>query len=595
MNARMYRTLLLLLGLTVLVACQTDLAIQPTATLPTDLLATPLDPEQLAQQIPALASRQVEIAAALQATPPVLLLTGLEGEAAQVQTSVLQNSDFLTYTYDATTGAPLRNEIMVVRPALPSDLAGGNSPCPIESCYRVEMYNYALNLTTVAFVDAAAGQVATVIHQHNVQPEIPPVLADLAVQIAIHAPEVQVALGGQPGTPVMPNVKTALNGSQCERSRHLCVAPTFILGEQALWAIVDLTDAQLVGIRWTELGATTSSASVTERGLENDVIYATYCEQNHFLNQDGWEMSYILTSSDGLKLANVRYQGQVVLYSASLVDWHVSYSQQDGFGYSDAIGCPIFSSAAVVAFAGPTVQEIRENGEVAGFALVQDFRSPDWPVPCNYRYEQRYEFYHDGRFRVTAANLGRGCGDDGTYRPVLRLDVTASGDGQQDNFAEWDGQTWQIWPAEGWQRQDENTAYTEEGYQYRLTGADGQGFYVEPGQGQFADRGRGDNAFLYLVRTDDEHDEGKADLSTLGACCNTDYQQGPEQFITPAEPTTGQDLVIWYVPQLKNQATPGQEYCWADTIIENGVPVARAWPCYAGPMFIPIRSVESEE
>ena len=582
----MHRTLLLLLSLTVLVACQTDSAVQPTATLPPDLLATPLDPEQLAQQIPALASRQVEIAAALQSTPPVLLLTGLEGEAAQVQTSALENSDFLAYAYDATTGVPLRNEIMVVRPALPSDLT--NIPCPAESCYRVEMYNYALNLTTVAFVDAAAGQVISVNHQHNVQPEIPPVLADLAVQIAIHAPEVQVALGEQPGTPVMPNVKTALNGSQCERSRHLCVAPTFILGEQALWAIVDLTDAQLVGIRWTELGATTSSASVTERGLENDVIYATYCQQNHFLNQDGWEMSYILTSSDGLKLSNVRYQGQVVLYSASLVDWHVSYSQQDGFGYSDAVGCPIFSSAAVVAFAGPAVQEIRENGELIGFALVQDFRSPDWPVPCNYRYEQRYEFYRDGRFRVTAANLGRGCGDDGTYRPVLRLDVTGSGDGQQDSFAEWDGQTWQTWTAEGWQRQDEDTAYTGEGYQYRLTGADGQGFYVEPGQGQFVDRGRGDNAFLYLVRTDDEHDEGKSDLATLGACCNTDYQQGPEQFITPAEPTTGQDLVIWYVPQLKNEATPGQEYCWADTIIENGVPVARVWPCYAGPMFVPI-------
>lgn len=585
----MPRMFLLCLSLAVLVACQGEPTPQPTPTQPASLLATPLDPQQLAQQIPALATRQAEIAAALQATPPVLQLGGLEGEAAQAQTLALQNSDFLIYTYDATTGVPLRNEIMVVRPALPSDLANSNIPCPIETCYRVEMYNYALNLTTVAFVDAAASQIISVSHQPNVQPEIPPALADLAVQIAIHAPEVQVALGGQPGTPVMPNVKTALNGSQCERSRHLCVAPTFIVGEQALWAIIDLTEAQIVGIRWTELGATSSSASVTERGLENDVVYATYCQQNHFLSQAGWEMSYILTSSDGLKLSNVRYQGQTVLYSASLVDWHVSYSQQDGFGYSDAIGCPIFSSAAVVAFAGPAVEEIREGEETVGFVLVQDFRSPDWPVPCNYRYQQRFEFYSDGRFRVIAANLGRGCGDDGMYRPVLRLDVTGSGDGQQDSFAEWDGQSWQTWTAEGWQRQDEETLYTVEGYQYRLTGVDGQGFYLEPGQGQFADRGRGDNAFLYLVRTDDEHDEGKSDLATMGACCNTDYQQGPEQFITPAEPTTGQDLVIWYVPQLKNEATPGQEYCWADTVIENGVPVARAWPCYAGPMFVPIR------
>ena len=584
----MSRVSWLLLGLILLVACRIEPDAPPTATQPA-LLASPVNPEILAQQIPALVARRAAAAAALQTTPPILLLPGLTGEAAQAQTLALQNSDFLSYAYDLTTGAPLRNEIMVVRPALPSDLVNSGIPCTPDHCYRVELYSYAQNVTTVAFVDAAANQVAQVDHQINVQPEIPPALTDLAVEIARHAPEVQVALGGQPGTPVMPNVKTALNGSQCERSRHLCVAPTFIVGDRALWAIVDLTDEQLVGIRWTELGASGPASPITERGLENEVVYANYCQQSHTLSQAGWEMSYMLTSSDGLKLTDVRYQEQTVLNSAALVDWHVSYSQTDGFGYNDAIGCPIFSSAAVVAFSGPVVEEIVQDGAVVGFALVQDFRSPDWPVPCNYRYEQRYEFYTDGRFRVTTANRGRGCGNDGTYRPVLRLDVTASGDGTDDNFAEWDGQNWQPWSAEGWQRQDENTPYTPEGYQYRLTGAEGQGFYVEPGQGQFGDRGRGDNAFVYITVTDATHEEGKSDLATLGACCNTDYQQGPEEFITPAEPATERDLVLWYVPQLKNEDTPGQEYCWADTVIENGLLVARSWPCYAGPMFVPIR------
>jgi hypothetical protein len=588
MEIVMSRVSWLLLGLILLVACRIEPEAPPTATQPA-LLASPVNPEILAQQIPALVARRAAAAAALQTTPPILLLPDLTGEAAQAQTLALQNSDFLSYAYDLSSGAPLRNEIMVVRPALPSDLTNSNISCTPDHCYRVELYNYAQNVTTVAFVDAAANQVAQVSHQINVQPEIPPALADLAVEIARHAPEVQVALWGAPGTPVMPNVKTALNGSQCERSRHLCVAPTFIVGDRALWAIVDLTDEQLVGIRWTELGASGPASPITERGLENEVVYATYCQQSHTLSQAGWEMSYMLTSSDGLKLTDVRYQEQTVLNSATLVDWHVSYSQEDGFGYSDAIGCPIFSSAAVVAFSGPAVEEIVQGGAVVGFALVQDFRSPDWPVPCNYRYEQRYEFYTDGRFRVTTANRGRGCGNDGTYRPVLRLDITASDDGKGDNFAEWDGQNWQPWSAEGWQRQDENTPYTPEGYQYRLTGAEGQGFYVEPGQGQFGDSGRGDNAFVYITVTDANHDEGKSDLATLGACCNTDYQQGPEAFITPAESALEQDLVLWYVPQLKNEDTPGQEYCWADTVIENGVPVARSWPCYAGPMFVPIR------
>ena len=85
----------------------------------------------------------------------------------------------------------------------------------------------------------------------DVQPELPAYLADLAAQIAINSPEVAQALGFKPGAGLagMPGVKTALNESQCERSHHLCVGPTFLLPDQgrALWAIVDLTDGRLVG------------------------------------------------------------------------------------------------------------------------------------------------------------------------------------------------------------------------------------------------------------------------------------------------------------------------------------------------------------
>ena len=299
-------------------------------------------------------------------------------------------------------------------------------------------------------------------------------------------------------------------------------------------------------------------------------------------------MSYILTSSDGLKVSDVSYQGQEVMHSAKVVDFHVSYSRADGFGYSDAMGCPMFSSAAVVAFNGPEIEEIVQNGEVVGFALVQDFRSPVWPVPCNYRYEQRYEFYDNGRFRPVVGNLGRGCGINGVYRPVMRLDLTASEDGSQDSFAEWTGSEWQIWETEQWQLQDESTPYTAEGYQYRLTAPDGSGFYIEPGNGQFGDGGRGDNAFTYVMRRDSEKDEGEADLTTIGACCNTDYQQGPEIFLAPAENIVEEDLVMWYVPQLTNDDTPGEEYCWANTILVDGIPEVHVFPCYAGPMFVPI-------
>ena len=562
----------------------------PVTPLTMSQLATPLAETEMVGRVPALATRRSNVQNALAAYPPILLLPNLAGGQQKAQELAIENEDFQAYLDDAVSGEPLRTEIMSVREALLSDLAGLDMTCAEDQCYRVELYNYALNVTTVAIVDVVNETVLAVNHLDSVQPDISPELTELAVQIAMNSPEVIAALGENvtSSEPVMPNVKTALNGSRCERSRHLCVAPTFILGDRALWAIVDLTDEQLVGVRWTELGENGNTAVVTERSLQNEYVMENFCEKTHTLVQGDWVLEYMLTSSDGLRVANVTYKGKPVLRSGKVVDFHVSYSREDGFGYSDAVGCPMFSSAAVVAFNGPEVVDIVENGAVVGFALMQDFRSPVWPVACNYRYVQRFEFYEDGRFRPVVGNLGRGCGTDGTYRPVLRLDISASEDGSQDTFYEWAANDWQLWKIEQWQLQDESTAYSPEGYQYRINGPDGSGFYIEPGNGQFGDGGRGDNAYTYVVRRDPNEDEGESDLVTLGACCNTDYQQGPEQFIGQTELIGDEDLVIWYVPQLKNSDTPGEEYCWANTHIVNGEPTVEVFPCYAGPMFVPI-------
>ncbi|MFZ8507299.1 hypothetical protein ACO1M3_13835, partial [Staphylococcus aureus] len=86
-------------------------------------------------------------------------------------------------------------------------------------------------------------------------------------------------------------------------------------------------------------------------------------------------MDYLLTGSDGLMISNVKYKSQQVINSAKLVDWHVSYSGTDGFGYSDAVGCPVFSEAAVVATEPPQVANIMEADTVAGFMLEQKFFS----------------------------------------------------------------------------------------------------------------------------------------------------------------------------------------------------------------------------
>ena len=83
--------------------------------------------------------------------------------------------------------------------------------------------------------------------------------------------------------------------------------------------------------------------------------------------------------------------------------------------------------------------------------------------------------------------------------------------------------------------------------------------------------GRGDNAYLYATKFHADIDEGESDLSTLGPCCNTDYHQGPEKFIEPnPEPLGNTGLVLWYVSQLKNEDTPGHEYCWAQSVVQDG-------------------------
>lgn len=147
---------------------------------------------------------------------------------------------------------------MNVREALPSYFKSANTNCTKGDCYRVSMYNYYYNNTTVALVNIKNKAVLQVKHYSTGQPEINKRLTDIAIQIASHSQEVKDALGIDPNKeiPMLPNVKTAMNVTKCERSKHLCVAPTFLnhINKKALWAIVDLTDWKLVGIKWTDLG-----------------------------------------------------------------------------------------------------------------------------------------------------------------------------------------------------------------------------------------------------------------------------------------------------------------------------------------------------
>lgn len=536
-----------------------------------------------------------------------LALENLSSAAATAQTLALAHPILRERLAVGSDGVRARAEVLGVDKLRESDLLDAGGPhavCKTSECLRVDLYDFAANRMLSAVVDVPASKVLSWRAVVGQLPEIPQRLTRLATAIARNSPEVKEALGGVAPESVdvlMANTKTALNGTRCERSQHLCVAPTFVQGNVAIWAIVDLTDLKLVGVQWTEhgqagplsdlAGNVPSEPGLGEQGLSDAVIMEKYCERNSTLSKLGWQLNYMLTASDGLQISGVHFNERAVLTSAKLVDWHVSYSKREGFGYADAIGCPSFSSAAVIPFEAPKIIEITEADKVIGFRLQQEFRSLGWPGPCNYSYRQSYDFYADGRFRPSAASIGAGCGDDGTYRPLLRIEPAGAGWVLQE-YSPMQTKALNIGlnsvTHERWF--DANGAVNQSGARFRLTqnqlSQAIQGFDIVPGRGQFADS-RGDFEYVYATARASTG-EGADELPTLGSCCNTDHRQGPEQFIDEPAQSLDQGLVLWYVPQMKNELTPGREYCWANPVLENGVVHPKLYPCEAGPMFVPI-------
>jgi len=535
----------------------------------------------------------------------------LDSNAKKAQDILLKNPIFLK---DTTSGAKLlHNDMMRIRPAIISTIESKDQKlCQDHTCYQAEKYNFVTNATTRAIVDVDDLKVLSVRHYSNVQPDISLRLTRIAQAIALNAPEVKKELGFTPVKKdiTMANVRGSMKESPCENTDHLCVAPTFTdhKKEQALWAVVDLTELKLAAAKWAGLGKTTTPACISERSLQNRHIMKNFCQKDTYLEKEGWKLAYRLTGSDGLEVRDASFNGKKVFTSIKTVDWHVSYQQKGGenldtttetyiegrrvefvrgedgnylFGYNDAMGCPMFSTSVVLAFNGPQIREL-ENRD--GFMLTQDFRNPKWPMACNYRYENRFEFYKDGSFRIVAVNKGRGCGDNAIYRPVMRIDMAVD---EKENFYSYTNENWKLWEQEDSELVDA-TDYYEKKYLYKITEKSNaqKGYYIEPNYGQFADGSRGDNATLFATLFKTE--EGDQDLLTLGSCCDLKVD-GIERYMEEPENIDGENIVLWYVPRIRNDAREGQEYCWADTRIdENGNLQIQTWPCVVGPKFVPI-------
>ena len=508
--------------------------------------------------LPAVAEEQARRNAALTAAPYILLREDLTPRLAAAQDLVVDDARLHAYTR-SSDGGRLLTEVMSVAPARPGDLAPTLlAQCPPQSCLRLILYVYATNTTVSVTLDQHM-QLIDLQALASAQPEIPERLANLATQIAINAPEVSAALEGLSPTEamaLMSATKTTLEASSCERSRHLCVAPVFTWGERAIWTVIDLTELRLVAAQtWTEQGQSARRRAVSEATLQ-DAALAPLCEQPGRVERDGWRFDYLLTSSDGLELRMISYQGRPLLNSIKLVDWHVGYegSGAERVGFSDAVGCPVFSAAAVIPYGPPRMSD----GPGAPFTLTISFRSPAWPQPCNYQYSFTAHFAADGSLKIAAANEGRGCGINGTYHPVWRIEPAAPA-----TLSYWDSEAATVLPTEGqaeWRPGDDHA--------FQLTDS-ASTLQITP------DWGDAELAYVYWSRA--RPGEGQGDLASIGSCCALDARQGPEQFI--GSDLLEQQPILWYVPRLTN----GERVrCWADMRLEDGLLRPVIWPCSAG-------------
>ena len=563
------------------------------------------------RELPEVQAYLADIKIALDKTEGIVPLGSeeLDSNAKEVQEFLLHNRAFLI----DSRGRLEHNDMMTIRPAIVSVLNRQTKAlCQTTRCYQAEKYNFVTNTTTRAIVDVKNRKLLELKRFSQMQPDISQRLKDIAQAIALNAPQIKKELGESPSIKdmSMANVRGSLNNSPCENQSHLCVAPTFSYHdrEEALWAIVDLTDLKLAAAKWAGLGKTTTPSCISERSFQNREIMEEYCQKDTLYSQNGWSLAYRITGSDGLEIIDATFKKEPVLKSAKIVDWHVAYKAKEGasslgssesyvagrrveyvkegndafrFGYNDAMGCPMYSTSVVLPFNVPQIKPLVKEGKEVGFYLLQDYRNPKWPMACNYRYENRFEFYKDGSFRVVGVNIGRGCGENAIYRPVMRIDMDLG----TESFYKYSNGSWQKWLTEQSDFQRDAKEYDQGKYLYKITNQK-RGYYIEPNRGQFHDKSRGDHATLFTTRFTEG--EGEEDLLTLGSCCKLD-EDGVERYMETHESIDGQDIVLWYVPRIQNDARAGYEYCWADTVLEAGKLVVKEYPCIVGPKFVPIK------
>ncbi|MGH2536071.1 MAG: PKD domain-containing protein [Candidatus Promineifilaceae bacterium] len=514
---------------------------------------------------------------------------GLTPDEVRAQQLALADSRLQSHT------AGRRSEVMGILRAgdhVPASAAA----CRQADCRMVNVYVWDDAANVAAYVNLDTEQVLDVLYQPGVQPLPNQRLVDLAIELTLNDPRVIDVLGYRPSAEEvgMYPVHAGAPGTVCEGQRF-CLATLFYIknGTEILWVFLDMEAEEVAALRTTgrqpddPANQASLSGGCPDPGPDPGPVA-----------RDGWALDYEGTEWDGMRVYDVTYNGTPVLTSAKIVEWHADYGSG---GFEDTPGCSYGGGGFTIFPYGETeVLDILDAGNnVIGFEVVQDYRMSSWGNGCNYRYDMHWEFYADGRFRTVGGAYGKGCGDNSLYKPLIRIDIAVNGD-EGDSFALYDGTQWLPQEIELYRTpypDDNGPHYSDaNGYAWKVTDASGSGYYIEPDQGQFANQGRGDYAFIYAVRHHPE--EGDGELPVLGWCCYDDHRQGPDEYIEhiqqpplPAEGITNTNIVLWYVPQMLTDAYDSGDgyYCWTIT----GEPNPETYPCFGGPMFVPIKAPQA--
>jgi hypothetical protein len=453
------------------------------------------------------------------------------------------------------------------------------SECAAADCRLVHIYNWDENVAISAIVNIDSRMVVDVLRQPGVHPGINQRLVERAREIALADATLPGLLGFQPTAAdlEMPMEGDA-PGTSCD-GLHICYAYTFDQNDRMLWVWVDLTTETVAGYRWT-------TVNPGENYLYTDTsLPIGGCPAGGTVNRDGWTMNHEVTGSDGLRVYSIKYNGEDVATSIKLAEWHADYGST---GYLDATGCSGGGGFPIYPYGNTLVLDLLDDqSQVIGFEIVQDFRMGSWGNSCNYRYEQRIQFFPDGRFRTVSGAYGKGCGTNAIYRPLVRVDIAVDGDAS-DTFSMWDDGQWVDQATELYRTPYAGSNGPHEfdgsGYAWRIMDQAGDGFYMEPSQlDTFGDGSRGDDNFIYVALH--KPAEGDSDLGAVGSCCNDTHIQGPNNYIN-GEAINNTNIVIWYVPQMVTDASDGGNgyYCWT----LQGEPNPVTYPCFTGPMFVPV-------